>query len=541
MFGTDCVEEHIAEMNAMEEKDGLKQALDVNEMNWAIFQESVAAGRARAISSVRRYCRLMKPKSLRQQAYMLKNVLSESGILARKCTWVTVGLLLFRSGDETRMLYKSYEDFASGERAATSGRPGSLNDMQIARLVEKVRQHVVEKTPMTKMDITLYISATWQIQVSKRWVSRLVQGHPELVMAKALPIESKRAEVSREELAAFYTNLREQLADAKPELVFNMDEVGFSRRARLKCFTCVATRDYEGKIIESLQTDDTDTTFTMIATVALDGSWLPPLVISPCKTLPREFLERHLWLGHDCFIEHSSSGFANRDLVSVWYDDVFLPRLLERRTILGNMEEKAILLCDGFRGHDNLTFRAKAARDNVLLIFLPAHSSHKTQPLDQYVFANVKRCYGKADDSAAALDRNGRKIEKMVKAFYRGTDPFTVRASWAAVGIKALHDHRGVFAGIEVDGATVSAKHVDILGERAKTKRVPLSTTNRGELELAGQGICACCRGPLRASERSCPVESQERLVTRIHFFIGSGEPDVTDRASDQHLDFPKS
>ena len=69
-------------------------------------------------------------------------------------------------------------------------------------------------------------------------------------MAKALPIESKRAEVSREELAAFYTNLREQLADAKPELVFNMDEVGF-RGARLKCFTCVATRDYEGKLIEA--------------------------------------------------------------------------------------------------------------------------------------------------------------------------------------------------------------------------------------------------------------------------------------------------
>lgn len=186
------------------------------------------------------------------------------------------------------------------------------------------------------------------------------------------------------------------------------------------------------------------------------------------------------------------------------------------------MEEKAILLCDGFRGHDNLTFYAKAARDNVLLTFLPAHSSHKTQPLDQYLFASVKRCYGKADDSAAALDRNGRKIEKMVKAFYRGTDPFTVRASWTAVGIKALHDHRDVFAGIEVGSAPVLAKHVDILGERATTKRVPLSTTSRGELELAGQGICAC-HGPLRASERSCPVESQERLVPRIHFFIGSG------------------
>lgn len=130
--------------------------MDVNEMNWGIIQESVAGRRARAIRSVRRYCRLMKPKGLLQQACMLKNVLSESWILARKCTWVTVGLLLFKIGDETRMLYKSYEDFASGERAATSGRPGSLNDVQIAKLVEKVRQPVVEKTPIRVAQYALF-------------------------------------------------------------------------------------------------------------------------------------------------------------------------------------------------------------------------------------------------------------------------------------------------------------------------------------------------------------------------------------------------
>lgn len=222
------------------------------------------------------------------------------------------------------------------------------------------------------------------------------------------------------------------------------------------------------------------------------------------------------------FFEHSSSGFANQNIVSVWYDEVFLPHLNERRTVVGNPKEKAILLWDGFSGHDNLVMRGKTAHclDNVELLFLPPHSSHKTQPLDQYVFANMKSSYGMQCESSLLLDRNSRKIYKMVKPFYRATDPFTIRGSWAAVGISALRDQKGRFCGIEADSVAALASHVTLENDRTKKKRALLSTTNRVETDLVSQGLCPCCRRPVEDPTASNVIQGQKQQITRIRFVM---------------------
>ena len=73
---------------------------------------------------------------------------------------------------------------------------------------------------------------------------------------------------------------------------------------------------------------------------------------------------------------------------------MFLPRFEGRRTALKIGKEPAVLLCDGFRDHATEWLKGRARMDNARLVFLPVQSSHMTQPLDQYVFANVKEYYG---------------------------------------------------------------------------------------------------------------------------------------------------
>ena len=520
MDALDGIDALISKMNYLPEETGLTRPCSMSEICWESFNDVVDDGTSRRVNALRRYCRLMQPKSLRQQVYMLSKVFKEVEFLNDIHIWVTIGILLGKSDDQTRLLCKSYKKFKSGERSGKCGRPPLLNDRQIEQVIERVRRGIQEKNPLTKTGLMIYINETWQIQVSKRWISRLVASSDELVLTVACPIERRRAEVSEDELLAFYATFRELVSDVKPEFVFNMDETGFSRRARAKNFTCLATKDYDGKVIEAIRSDDTDNTFTLIAAVALDGSYLPPLIVSPCKTLPRDFMERHLWIGRDCFFEHSSSGFANQSIISVWYDKVFIPHLNERRAVTGNPKEKAILLWDGFSGHDNSVMRAKTAQDNVELLFLPAHSSHKTQPLDQYVFANMKASYGMQCESSLLRDRNSRKIYKMVKAFYRATDPFTIRESWAAVGISVLRDHKGRFCGIEADSVAVLANHVTLEKDRTKKKRALLSTTNRAETDLVSQGLCPCCRRPVEDPTASGAIQGQKQQITRIRLVI---------------------
>ena len=512
----DCVEVLIAEMNNMVERPGLNPAIPVALLDWNAFHDILSDGTSRVVNSVRRYCRQMEPKSLRHQVYMTTKMIEETGFLKGGHMWVTIACLFGKTGDQTRQLYTSFKKYS--QRPSKTGRPRLLDDEQIRQVIERVRLGVKMKQPLTKRDLLLFINNTWQIEASKRWVSRLLRNCEQLVVTRACPLERQRAEVSQAELTAFYNKLSESLQNVKPEFVFNMDEVGFSRQARGTPFMCIAPNEWAGKDVEALQTSDGESTFTMVATIALDGSSIPSLVVCPCKTLPREFLEQNLWLGRDGYLEYSVSGFPNSLLTSLWYDNVFLPSLHERRQKVGNLQEPAVLLLDGFRAHDSLDFRAKAARDNVHVIYLPPHSSHKTQPLDQYVFASMKWYYARLDESRGHLHRNCRKIQKMVKAFQYGACTFNVRASWMRVGIHARWNLKGECLGIEVDGATVVTNHLDLHDEFVTRKRVPVGhvKTNDEELAQVANGQCPCCRRPFPQGEQE-PV----RRVRRIRLFMG--------------------
>lgn len=506
----DCAEVLIEQMNDMDERLGLNPAIPFANLNWSAFNDIVSDGTFRVVNSVRRYCRKMAPKSLRHQIYMVTKMLEETDFLKGHHSWVTIACLFGKTDDQTRQMYTSFKNY--GQNPAKPGRPRLLNDMQIRQVIERVRLGVQMKQPLTKRALLLFINDTWQIEASKRWVSRLLKNCEELVLTRACPLERPRAEVSQAELAEFYNTLCEFLENVKPEFVFNMDEVGFSRQARGTPFWCIAPKECAGKDVEALQPYDAESTFTMVATIALDGSSIPPLVICPCKTLPREFLEQNLWLGRDGFLEHSASGFSNGELTSLWYDNVFSPALQERRQKAGNLNEPAVLLLDGFRAHDNVVFRAKAARDNVRVLYLPPHSSHKTQPLDQFVFSSMKWFYARLDESRCHLDRNCRKIQKMVKAFQYGACTFNVRASWMKVGIQAMWNSQGECLGIRVDGADVVSNHVDLHDELSGRKRAPVSRTNEQERAELASGQCPCCGRPL--PQRN--PEGSEAPVTRV-------------------------
>ena len=401
-------------------------------------------------------------------------------------------------------------------------------------MVAKVLSMVVAKRPMTKRDVVQFIYEQMKIKVSKQWVKRLVNGNGELCQAIAVPIERDRAEVTHAQLDAFYNQFTEQTRGVHQQLVFNMDEVGFSRKVRCPNFPCVVTSEYKGMKVEAIPPEGYDPTFTMVACVNLTGGWLPPLVVIPRKTLPWEFLGEYVWAQHDCYFEFKASGFANGNIIAAWYDNVFLPRLEDMRATLKLGKAPAVLLCDGFRGHATEWLKSRAALDNVRLVFLPAHSSHITQPLDRYVFANIKQAYGACRLSQLETlgDRTSRKLKKILMAFYRSVDPFTVRASWADVGIRATWKPDGDLIGIEVTKEKVMGQHVEMPLLEACTesdghRRVPVSDAlvNRRELVLVQGGVCPLCGRrldpPSRGISRRVRFVVHEITPKRIHLTMG--------------------
>ncbi|OHW96491.1 transposase [Colletotrichum incanum] len=73
-----------------------------------------------------------------------------------------------------------------------------------------------------------------------------------------------------------------------------------------------------------------------------------------------------------------------------WLKRVFLPQ-----TAPSQSGQARLLILDGHRSHTTTEFIWQCYINNVHLLFLPPHTSHILQPLNQSVFSPVKSAYRK--------------------------------------------------------------------------------------------------------------------------------------------------
>lgn len=189
-------------------------------------------------------------------------------------------------------------------------------------------------------------------------------------------------------------------------------------------------------------------------------------------------------------------------MFKIWFENVFLEDLTERRSKLdSNTNKWAVLISDGFVGHDAAYIKALAAKHFVKIIFLPSHSSHFLQALDKYVFASMKKCYYNKTDDKDAKDRNGKKIWKILFSFYQSTTPMTIRASFKAIGLVSRWTSTGDFIRIDILDEYIiennQEKQVTVAKEK-KRKRAELVNkkdflANNSHMIEESLGICSLC------------------------------------------------
>jgi 4-hydroxybenzoate polyprenyltransferase len=78
-------------------------------------------------------------------------------------------------------------------------------------------------------------------------------------------------------------------------------------------------------------------------------------------------------------------GWMNAEIMYGWLRDVFL---LETKPQIASLWR--ILIIDGAKSHLSQGLMELAASNNTRMFYLPAHTSHVTQPLDKGVFHVLK-------------------------------------------------------------------------------------------------------------------------------------------------------
>ena len=139
----------------------------------------------------------------------------------------------------------------------------------------------------------------------------------------------------------------------------------------------------------SLKTTDSENTkwVSIIECISLRKSIKPYLIFIGQNPETNWFPPNHKL--PDFLYAFSKKGWSNDQLAVDWLQRIFLPET-------SNGQKHRILILDNHGSHETGLFQYLCYENNVHLLYLPAHASHKLQPLDMGPFSPLARKYSQA-------------------------------------------------------------------------------------------------------------------------------------------------
>lgn len=167
-----------------------------------------------------------------------------------------------------------------------------------------------------------------------------------------------------------------------PTRIFNVDETGlFTVQRRTRKILAKKGKHQVG----SITSGERGTNTTAVCCMSASGFYVPPMIIFKRKN-PKAELKDGAPPG-SIFAFNPESGYINKDIFFLW-----LQHFIENVKL--SPTKKVLLILDGHSTHtkhvETLTL---AKQHGVIMLSLPAHTSHKLQPLDVSFFKPLSSYY----------------------------------------------------------------------------------------------------------------------------------------------------
>jgi DDE superfamily endonuclease len=169
-----------------------------------------------------------------------------------------------------------------------------------------------------------------------------------------------------------------------------MDEKGFIIGFSNVVKRIMLLEAYKSGRIRHTQTDGNREFISLVAGICTDGTSLPPALVYKGESydLQSSWLDE---LGDDkAYFAASSNGWSCDNLGLQWLEKVF-----DKHTRAKAGRSRRLLIVDGHSSHVNMQFLDTADRLRILVHRLPAHTTHRLQPLDISVFSALSIAYSK--------------------------------------------------------------------------------------------------------------------------------------------------
>ncbi|KIJ34157.1 hypothetical protein M422DRAFT_118962, partial [Sphaerobolus stellatus SS14] len=224
---------------------------------------------------------------------------------------------------------------------------------------------------------------------SDNWITKFLSDHPEIRGSKAKGLDPKRAATfNKEAVFDYFDKLKAIIAahQIPPENIYNMDEKGIQLGGGRKNSSTLYFFNREDKSRYILKSDSL-VLITVIEAVCENGTLVPPGFILPQGSVVN-------WWDWDGFrVTETENGWTNDAICHQWFNKVFLPLAKSR----GDPTKRILLILDGHSSHETTEMLDYAYQQEVILMELPSHTTHRLQPLDVGIFgplqhSSIKHC-----------------------------------------------------------------------------------------------------------------------------------------------------
>ena len=220
----------------------------------------------------------------------------------------------------------------------------------------------------------------------QNWIYRYKRHWPQLAYSRPGGLDPKRAQnFNPSNVAGFYELLKavyDVYPNFPPQHIWNMDEKGLQLGGgRKRCKKFFHLRGSNKANFYQIRSDSLELV-TIIECISPAGLAIPPAFIlaeGPTPALPD--LEAPI-----AAIGKSPNGWTDNEIGLKWFQETFVPFATAHK----KDDSPILLLVDGYDSHETDELRMVAYAHNIFILAFPSKCTHKLQPLDVAVFAQVQ-------------------------------------------------------------------------------------------------------------------------------------------------------
>lgn len=276
--------------------------------------------------------------------------------------------------------------------------------------------------------------------IGEKWVYNFTNRTPGLKSCFARRYNYQRAKVEDPKvLGAWFEQVNEaiQKYGIASSDIYNFDETGFAM-GLIAAAKVVTRSDVPGKPF-LLQPGNREWV-TAIECISSNGWALPSCIIFKGKVHMEAWYENDK-VPSNWRIEVSPNGWTSNEIGLRWLQNHFIPHTTGR-----SVGKYRLLVLDGHDSHLTPRFDQICAENDIIPICMPAHASHKLQPLDVAVFSPLKTSYGGLIESKMRCGFNHIDKTEFLEAYSKAhAKTFTssnIYSAFRATGLVPLSPER---------------------------------------------------------------------------------------------------